>query len=139
MQIQVNTDRHIEGHEKLAAHVTHTVESALGHLGSHITRVEVHLSDVNSGKKGGGDDMRCLMEARLEGQAPVAVTHQAATVGQALDGAVDKLKRKISSNLGRLRDQKTRARGTARPEAEPEPDFEPGFEPDFEAEPSGRD
>ena len=45
-----------------------------------------------------------MMEARLEGRQPIAVTHQAATVEQAIDGAADKLKRSIESTLGRLRE-----------------------------------
>lgn len=105
MQIQINTDGNIEGHEALATRVSSAVESALSRLSDHITRVEVHLSDKNSDKKGGSDDMRCVMEARLEGRQPIAVTHQAATVDQAVDGAADKLTRLIESTLGRLRDQ----------------------------------
>jgi ribosome-associated translation inhibitor RaiA len=80
------------------------VESALNRFSDHITRVEVHLSDENSEKKGGEHDMRCVMEARLEGRQPIAVTHQAATVDEAVDGAADKLTRLIESTLGRLRD-----------------------------------
>lgn len=105
MQIQINTDRNIEGHEALAAHVSGIVGSALSKISDHITRVEVHLSDENSDKKHGNDDMRCMMEARLEGLQPVAVTHHAQTLGQAVDGAGDKLCRLIDSTLGRLRDQ----------------------------------
>ena len=107
MQIQINTDGNIESHEALAAQVSSVVESALSRLSDHITRVEVHLSDENSNKKGGNDDIRCMMEARLEGRQPLAVTHQAATLDQAVDGAADKLTRLIESTLGRLRDQKS--------------------------------
>ncbi len=106
MQIQLNTDANIDGHESLATQVNSSVESALNRFSDHITRVEVQLSDENSGKKGGNDDMRCVMEARLEGRQPVAVTHQAATLDQAIDGAADKLHRLIESTLGRLRDQR---------------------------------
>lgn len=105
MQIQLNTDSNIEGPEGLATQISSTVESALNRFSDHITRVEVQLSDENSGKKGGNDDMRCVMEARLEGRQPVAVTHEAATVDQAVDGAAVKLHRMIESTLGRLRDQ----------------------------------
>jgi len=108
MQIQINTDRNIECHEALAAQLTGVVESALSRDSDHITRVEVHLSDENSDKKGGNDDMRCVMEARLEGRQPIAVTHRAATLDQAVDGAANKLTRLIESTLGRLRDQKSR-------------------------------
>jgi len=106
MQIQMNTDGNIEGHEALATQVSSVVENALKHVSDHITRVEVHLSDENSDKQGGNDDMRCVMEARLEGRQPVAVTHHAANVDQAVDGAAGKLTRMIESTLGRLRDQK---------------------------------
>lgn len=104
MQIQMNTDANIEGHEALATQISSVVESALNRFSDHITRVEVHLSDEDSGKKGGQDDMRCMLEARLEGRQPIAVTHQAATVDQAVDGAADKLTSLIESTLGRLRD-----------------------------------
>ena len=107
MQIQINTDRNIEGHEALTAHVSGIVENALSQISDHITRVEVHLSDESS-HKNSLNDKRCVMEARLEGRQPVAVTHQAATLAQAVDGAADKLARLIESTLGRLHDQKNR-------------------------------
>jgi len=109
MQIQINTDHNIEGHEALAAQVSSVVEGALSLVSDHITRVEVHLSDENSAK-GGQHDKRCLMEARLEGRQPIAVTHQAATLDEAVDGAADKLARLIDSDLGRMRDQRSRRR-----------------------------
>jgi ribosome-associated translation inhibitor RaiA len=106
MQVQINTDRNIEGREALADQVRGVVENALSRFSDHITRVEVHLSDENSDKKGGNDEMRCVMEARLEGRQPIAVTHQAATLDQAVDGAADKLTKLIESTLGRLRDHR---------------------------------
>ena len=100
MQIQVNSDHSIEGHQALGAHVRGVVENALSRLSDHITRVEVHLSHESS-----RNDMRCMMEARLEGRQPIAVTHQAATLDEAVDGAAGKLTRLIESTLGRRRDQ----------------------------------
>lgn len=108
MQIQFNTDRNIEGREALADQCRGVVENALSRVSDQITRVEVHVSDENSDKKGGHDDMRCMMEARLEGRQPIAVTHQAASVDQAVNGAADKLNRMIESTIGRLRDHKSR-------------------------------
>jgi len=107
MQIQINTDRHIEGHEALTAHIRGVVESTLSRISDPITRVEVHLSDEN-GHKGSPNDKRCMIEARLAGRQPIAVTHRAATMDQAVDGAADKLARLIGSTLGRLHDQKSR-------------------------------
>lgn len=97
MQIQINTDHTIEGHEALAAQVSAVVESALSRVSDHITRVEVHLSDENSDKHG-QSDKRCMMEARVEGRQPIAVTHQAATLDQAVNGAADKLTRLIGEH-----------------------------------------
>jgi ribosome-associated translation inhibitor RaiA len=105
MNIQVNTDRNIEGSAELTAHVTGIVESELGRFSDRITRVEVHISDENS-DKGGQDDKRCLMEARLEGRQPTAVTHQAATVDEAVDGAAAKLRRSIETTIERMRDRR---------------------------------
>ena len=108
MQIQVNTGHNIEGHKALAAQVSGVVESALSRFSDHITRVEVHLSDENSDKKVGHDAMRCMMEARLEGRQPIAVTHHAATLDEAVDGAADKLSRLIENTVGRQREQQRR-------------------------------
>ncbi len=106
MKIQMNTDHNIEGHAALGTYVNSVVEDALSQTSDRITRVEVHLSDENSDKKHGKDVMRCVMEARLEGLQPVAVTHHAETLHQAVDGAADKLYRLIDSTLGRLNEQK---------------------------------
>ena len=100
MQIQVNTDHNIEGHEALADRVRGIVETALSRWVDHITRVEVHLSD-QSGDKRGQNDQRCMMEARLEGRQPTAVTCEAATLAEAVAGAVDKLKSAVESTLER--------------------------------------
>ncbi|PKO17011.1 ribosomal subunit interface protein [candidate division BRC1 bacterium HGW-BRC1-1] len=105
MQIQITTDNNIDGTEALFVEIRGVVENALGRLSDRITRVVVHLSDENSNKKGGQDDMRCVMEARLEGLQPIAVTQQAATVDEAVDGAAGKLTRKIESTIGRLSDK----------------------------------
>lgn len=101
MQIQVNTDRHIQGGEDLHERVQGMVEDAVSHLRERITRIEVHLSDENS-DKGGDKDKRCMLEARLRGMQPIAVTHQAETLALAIDGAAEKLERALGSALGKL-------------------------------------
>jgi len=102
MIIQVNTDRNIEGTRELAQQIKTVVGDGLERFGGKITRVEVHLSDENSTKKSGTQDMRCLLEARLAGLQPLAVSHQAETMEQAVDGAVDKLLHSLDATLGKL-------------------------------------
>ena len=100
MQIQINTDHNIEGHEALAAHVQEIVERAVKRFSEHITRLEVHLSDGNADKSN-LHDKRCMIEARLERRPPIAVTDHAPTIHQAVDGAAEKLAHSIESVLGR--------------------------------------
>ena len=106
MQVQINTGHNIEGNEALAAQVRGIVKSALSRISEHITRVEVHLSDESS-HKNTQNDKRCMMEARLEGRQPIAVTHQAEALDQAVEGATEKLVRLIESTLGRQRHQES--------------------------------
>lgn len=101
MQIRTNTDRNIEGSERLLSHVQAVVKQALERFSDRITTVEIHLSDENGDK--GGHDKRCVMEARLGGRQPTAVTDQAATIEQAVAGAAAKLARSLGSTVDRLR------------------------------------
>lgn len=102
MQIQVNTDKNIEGSARMSAYFTETLQDALSRFEDHITRVQVHLSDEN-GEKEGNDDKRCLLEARLKGLKPVVVSHDAESIDFALSGAIDKLIKSLESTIGRLR------------------------------------
>lgn len=104
MKIQINTGHNIDGHEAMARHAESVVETTLGHLAEQVTRVEAHLSDENS-EKGGSRDKRCLLEARLEGRQPVAVTHEADTIEQAIAGAAEKVKHALDHTLARSGDR----------------------------------
>lgn len=105
MLIQLNTDGNVEKDDALREHVEGVVRNALDRFSQQITRVSIHLSDENSDKKFGSADKRCLVEARLAGLRPITVSHQAATLDQVVDGAVEKLARALESTLGRLDDR----------------------------------
>lgn len=104
MQIQVNTGHNIEGGAGLVAYVSNVVEAALNMVSDYITRVEVHLSD-ETGSKTRPDDIRCVMEARLEHHQPIAVTDHASIVDEAVTGAAHKLARLIDHTLSRLQEE----------------------------------
>ena len=104
MQIQVNTDNHIHGGQDLIRRVQEMVEGAAANYADRITRIEVHLSDENAAK-GGEHDKRCMLEARVNGLQPIAVSHQAESMQLAIDGAAEKLERAIGHTLGRLKEQ----------------------------------
>jgi ribosome-associated translation inhibitor RaiA len=106
MQVQVNTDKAITHDASLDQHVEGVVQSALQRFGEHITRVEVHLGDVNGSQKSGANDKRCMMEARVAGLQPIAVTDHAGDVRQAISGASGKLVRALDTALGKRSDVK---------------------------------
>lgn len=112
MQIQVETDNHIEGRQELLAYVESVVLDAVGRHVDHLTHVEAHLGDANSGDKSGPNDMRCLFEARVAGIKTIAVSHHAESLHLAIDGAVNKLRHALESSLGKLQDRRRRAEGT---------------------------
>jgi ribosome-associated translation inhibitor RaiA len=108
MQVQFNTDESVDGREALGRHAEDVVQRVLGRFSDDVTRVEIHLSDIN-GNKAGDNDKRCLMEARVAGRQPIAVTDEANTLHQAIDGAAQKLKRSLDSTLGKLGDHKRKS------------------------------
>jgi hypothetical protein len=101
MKIQINTDNQITGRETLMEEAEATITATLGHLAKRVSRIEVHLSDEN-GAKTGTRDKRCMMEARIEGLQPIAVTDEADSLDGAIMGAAEKLKSSLESTLGRL-------------------------------------
>jgi hypothetical protein len=100
MQLQLNTDHNLRGSEGLTARVKADVESALGRFAPRITRVEMHLNDLNGSKA--GPDKRCQIEARIAGRAPVSVNHVAPALQVAIDGALGKLVSALDHAFGKL-------------------------------------
>jgi ribosome-associated translation inhibitor RaiA len=108
VQVHLVTDNHIHGGEHLNAEITSSVEAALDRFSPQLTRVEVHLADEN-GQKSGEGDKRCTIEARLAGLPPLVAHNNAETLGQAVDGALEKLVAQLDHKLGRLGERKGRA------------------------------
>jgi ribosome-associated translation inhibitor RaiA len=100
MQVQVNTDNHVEGREKLIEHVEGVILDAVDRFEGEVTHVEAHLGDVNSSEKSGATDMRCMFEARVAGLKNIVVKHQAESLHLAIEGAADKLTKALESGAG---------------------------------------
>lgn len=101
MQININTDNHIQPDPSVVRQVHQSLEGVLTRFGDQLTRIEVHLGDVNADKKG-DNDKRCLMEARPEGRPPLAASEEAATLASAINNAAKKLARVIETDIGKL-------------------------------------
>jgi hypothetical protein len=102
MKIQFNTDKNIHGTEDFIRRLTSLIEGNLEKYSTQITRIEVHLSDED-GDKNGIKTKRCLLEARLSGMNPIAVSSQSLTEELAVTESIDKLKSSLETILGRLR------------------------------------
>ena len=99
MQVQINAP-HGEFPDTLIELIEREIEERLAKHASRLTRVEVHLQDLNAHK--GGIDKRCLLEARPRGMDPVAADHESAQVADAFKGALDKLHRILDRRFGKL-------------------------------------
>src|SRR5690606_24651296 len=73
MQVIVRTDHNLSSGD-LQKYVESAVTAAVDRFAQQVTRVEAHLGDNNSRSKSGADDIRCMLEARVSGIKPVAVT-----------------------------------------------------------------
>ena len=103
MQIQVNTDHNVKGGDLLIQYVKGLVNDSLSSFMDEVTRVEVHISDENS-HKGGDDDLRCTMEARLWGMQPIAITYHDENVDLAIAGATDRITRSVRKTIEKRRE-----------------------------------
>lgn len=102
MNIQISTDKNIDGGEKFSNYVNGVITQALHTFHTQITSIGVHFSDQNSSKIG-YQDKRCVLEYRMAGRGATAVTHDADSVDEALNGAVEKLSHSIEHTLGKMR------------------------------------
>ena len=82
MQVQFNADKTIDGHERMQVYFSEVIAESFKRFEDKITRVEVHVGDENNDKFG-VDDKRCMIEVRLSGKNPLAVTHHADTIEKA--------------------------------------------------------
>ena len=96
MKVQINTDKNIEGNERLDAYFSSEIQRVLSRFDDKVTRIEVHFGDENSAKLG-LNEKRCLIEARAANMQPIAVTEHAETIEKAFNGALDKIKKTLST------------------------------------------
>lgn len=97
MIVQVNAGD-VESSQALTDHCNDAVDSALRHVASQVTRVEIHLHDDNANKSA-ADDKRCTMEARIAGEQPLAVDHASDDLYKSITEAAGKLGRAVKSKI----------------------------------------
>tara|TARA_B100000508_G_scaffold118450_1_gene98622 strand:+ start:135469 stop:135783 length:315 start_codon:yes stop_codon:yes gene_type:complete len=103
MEVIFNTDKNIEGKERIENYFKSEIKEDLDRFSDRVTRIEVHLSDENGAKKG-ENDKKCVLEARPEGLKPVAVTAFDSSIEKAISGATQKMKSSLTKLMGKLQD-----------------------------------
>nr|WP_199158263.1 HPF/RaiA family ribosome-associated protein [Pedobacter sp. ASV2] len=102
MTIQINADNNLNLKQEYKDKLKDTLANGLSRYTDHLTRLELHLSDVN-GNKDAQNDKRCVLEARLEGRPPIAVTSLDNTYDQAVNGAISKLDSSLNTIIGKIK------------------------------------
>lgn len=101
MQIQVNSGNGVSVDQDLIGTAESIVRRTLSRFEDRLTRIEIHVNDLNS-HKGGAQDKRCQIEARPAGMDPVSASHDASDVEAAMRAAAQKLERLLDTTFGRL-------------------------------------
>jgi ribosomal subunit interface protein len=101
MQIQIFAQG-IDVPDPLRLYVERNLNEVLKHHIERLTRVEVHLKDLNSTHKN-GVDKHCLVEARPRGMDPVAAEHDAPEFRDAVHQAILKLERALQHRIDKHR------------------------------------
>ncbi|PSJ39711.1 HPF/RaiA family ribosome-associated protein [Allosphingosinicella deserti] len=105
MFIQIHADNQIPSDNDRDTRLEEQIRQRLARFEGRITDVEVHVSDIN-GPRGGNADLRCSMEARINGIPPVAAIDEGNNIDRAVIGAAKKVVRAIDHQLGKLGDRK---------------------------------
>ncbi len=105
MQVQVHADDSIQGGESLAQWVQEEINTKMARLKEYVVRVEVFLTGVDALKSTGGPGKRCVLETRATGRPPIAVNAEAEKVKDAFSGAIEKLRRAVEADLGKVKDK----------------------------------
>lgn len=100
MQIQIHLDKNSHGDKEQNEEINSIVAHTLNRFAEHLTRVDVFVNDENS-HKDRGDDKKCVLEARPAGRTPVAVTHLAGSVLEAVSAAAEKMETLLDREYGK--------------------------------------
>lgn len=118
MKVQVNTSNDIDNKDALERWASEYLNEHLARFDQDITSIEVQMTDENHAPKAGALDKRCMMEARVNGRAPIAVTNYGPDQNLAFRGAADKLEHALAHAFGKLDRREHRVRDTIRRDPE---------------------
>lgn len=101
MDVQFNSDNRIKGSADLGAHVEARLRERLARFTSRLTRIEVHLRDVD-GINETSRGIEARIETRPAGRQPLSVSDSGRKVEDAFTGALGKLVARLDREFGKL-------------------------------------
>ena len=105
MQFLFNSDNNIEGDASMEDRVRELVRARVSRIEERLTRIEVHVGDVD-GSRSGANDKRALVEFRPAGLQPLSGSAQASTIEAAVASATDKALAAFDRQIGKLTTRK---------------------------------
>ncbi|SFQ70311.1 Sigma 54 modulation protein / S30EA ribosomal protein [Flavobacterium akiainvivens] len=103
MQVTIHTDNHIENSDRRETYFNEVINQKLKRFDDFITALEVHVTDENSKDRTGNADIRCQIEARINGKSPLSATCHADTVEKAIGGCIEKIKHALEHTYDKMR------------------------------------
>lgn len=101
MLVQINTDNRVEGTEASNSAIEERVRERLSRFADRLTRIELHLRDVD-GDRNGSQGIEAKLEARPAGGQPIVVNDQAASVDSAVSSVIRKAVDILDRSFGKL-------------------------------------
>lgn len=105
MLVQINSDTRINAGAAVVADLEADVRQRLDRYAARLTRLEVHLRDLD-GDREGGNDKQCTIEARPMGLDPLTASATAATLPLAMSDAAAKLVVVLDRSFGKQTSRK---------------------------------
>lgn len=100
MHVQINPAEGIEVSEALAQHIHDSLHAIEKRFGDRLTRIEIHLKDINGPK--GGPDKHTMLEARPRGLAPAVAESTSEDAYEGVRLAANRLEKVLGKQLGKL-------------------------------------
>ncbi len=101
MIVQINGHSHADVDSRKITWMQTALGEEFARFADQISRVEVHFSDENGVDRKGSDDIRCLMEVRLNGKQPINVESRRDSVENAFREAASAMLRRMESLHGK--------------------------------------
>lgn len=102
MRVQFNNDNTTSFDPEFRADTESRIRERLSRFADRLTRIEVHLRDIDGPSTETSRGIEATLEARPASGRPLAATDRARRAGEAVNGALGKIVARLDSTFGKL-------------------------------------